>query len=184
MVRRRWPILAIVLGLLLAGYGGLRLAQRGQGPSGAQSTNDLPAPIGIISPHPAASPTPAGYRVKVDELKIDLPVVLGDGKVPPLFVAAEEPGMKKPGQGGRSMLYAHARSGMFGPLRNARVGQHVEVTTADGRVLKYAISQVLLKVPANQLSWLEQVNHEQLLLETCTTYNPNDPRIIIVAEPA
>ena len=181
MVRRYWPTFAVLFGLVLVGYGALRLADRQQA---ATPLTQLPAPIGIISPHPAVSPTPAGYRVKVDELKIDLPVVQGDGKVPPLFLAAEEPGMKKPGEGGRSMLYAHARKGMFGNLYQARVGEHVEVTTASGKVLKYLVTQVNLRVRHDDLSWLKQVDHEQLLLETCTTYNPNDPRIIVVAEPA
>lgn len=181
MVRRYWPTFAVLVGLALMGYGALRLADRQQA---ATPLTQLPAPISIISPHPAVSPSPAGYRVKLDELKIDLPVVQGDGNVPPLFMAAEEPGMKKPGEGGRSMLYAHARKGMFGPLYQAQVGDHVEVSTTDGRVLKYLVTEVNLRVRATDLSWLKQVNHEQLLLETCTTYNPNDPRIIVVAEPA
>jgi LPXTG-site transpeptidase (sortase) family protein len=181
VVRRYWPTFAVLIGLALVGYGALRLADRQQ----AQvPETQLPAPITIISPQPAVRPSPAGYRVRVDELKIDLPVVQGDGKVPPLLMAAEEPGMKKPGEGGRSMLYAHARKGMFGSLYQARVGEHVEVTTTDGRVIKYLVTQVNLGVRATDLSWLKQVDHEQLLLETCTTYNPNDPRIIVVAEPA
>jgi hypothetical protein len=37
---------------------------------------------------------------------------------------------------------------------------------------------------STDLKWLQPAQGEELILETCTTYNDNDPRIIAVAEPA
>ena len=179
MVRRYWPAAVIAVGLLLIAYGGFLYL----GKSPARARTSLPAPIQIISPLPYVSPSPGANRIKIDELHVDLPVVPGDGHNAPLFMAAVVPTLKWPGEGGRSMVYAHARDGMFGPLFHAAVGQHVEWTQTDGTVLHYIAKQVFLRWPATDTVWLQPADHEQMILETCTTYNANDPRIIVVTEP-
>jgi LPXTG-site transpeptidase (sortase) family protein len=184
MVRRAWPAAAIVLGLLLVAVGAFNLLPR-KAPPEPDNTSALPAPIGIISPLPGATPEAAGraWRVKVPELGIDLPVVAGDGHTAPLYKAVEEPNMKLPGEGGRSLIYAHARAGMFDPLFNAKVGQHVEIDRPGAPPLHYTIRTYTRKWPAKDLSILGPADHEELVLLTCTTYNPNDPRIVVVARP-
>jgi LPXTG-site transpeptidase (sortase) family protein len=183
-----------VLALLAVLAGGLVIwtnAHRGSAPP-KRSIAREPQPI--ISPDfgpglaaPSAAPgavTHEGLRIRVPELKIDLPIVEGDGYDAPLYKAAHYPGMPWPGEGGRSMIYAHARPGMFGPLFGAQVGEHVEIAGEDGRTRRYVIREYYPRWPITDLKWLQPGDHEQLVLVTCTTYNYNDPRIVAVAEPA
>src|SRR5438445_356089 len=98
MTRRRLAIIAVVVGLLLLLLGILLWWIWGHNKPRAK----LPDPQSIISgPFPSPSPGGPQYRVKVDELSIDLPVVEGDGWNVALYVAAHYPGMKEPGEGGR-----------------------------------------------------------------------------------
>jgi LPXTG-site transpeptidase (sortase) family protein len=119
----------------------------------------------------------------VPQLGIDLPVVAGDGYNAPLYKAATYPSLKLPGQGGRSMLYGHARPGMFAPLFNAAVGQDVDVAYPDGRVLRYRITEFYPRWPIADTKWLQPATGEELILLTCTTYEYNDPRVVAVARP-
>ena len=192
-MRRGLSAVAIGLGLLLAAAGALIVFSTPAPRAPLISTLPSASPVAIIDrlPAPSDAPVPvnpsgtAATRVRLPELGIDLAVVPGDGVNAPLYRAAEYPSpMKQPGQGGRSMIYAHARPGMFGPLLNGKVGQHVDVTLADGRQLHYVVRQYYSHWPVTDLSWFSQAGHEQLILVTCTTYDPNDPRIVAVAEPA
>lgn len=158
---------------------------------------DLPGSDPDQSPTPASAPEPVFHltvddsraRVKIPQLGIDLPLIRGDGTHVPLYKAAIHPALSPPGDGLRSMIYAHAQNGMFGPLLAAAqsgtggVGDTVEVDRADGKVLHYVIRQFYPRWPINDTRWLQPVNHEELILVTCTTYNLSDPRVVAVAEP-
>ena len=185
MVRRAWPVASIALGfatLFLTGF--MSLTQ-----GSAQPRPAPPATARIIdgdwfqSPPPAPSDLHQGFRVQVPSLGIDLAIVEGDGVTAPLNLAAHYPGMKWPGEGGRSLIYAHGRVGMFGPLFRAHAGQEVVVPRQDAPPLKYVITSVDDKWPATDLSVLQPTGHEEMVLLTCTTYNPSDPRIVVFAEP-
>ncbi|MDQ6748173.1 MAG: sortase, partial [Candidatus Dormibacteraeota bacterium] len=144
------------MGAVLVVIGGVNLVPRRAAPE-PDNTHALPAPVTIISPLPGASPEPAStaWRVKVPELGIDLPIVAGDGHSAPLYKAVEEPNMKLPGQGGRSLIYAHARPGMFDHLFNAKVGQQIEVDRPGAPPLHYKIKSYTRAWPANDASILE-----------------------------
>lgn len=178
ITRRRAALAVILVGIILVAIG-LLLWLRSKPSSPPSSTKPIISSGGFPSP-PTGS---TSLRVKVLELGIDLPVVSGDGWTVGLFEAASYPGMKLPGQGGKSLLYAHARPGMFGPLFNARVGEHVEVDRPGQPPLQYTIQQYFGHWPANDTRILDSASHEQLVLLTCTTYNANDPRIVAIAEP-
>jgi LPXTG-site transpeptidase (sortase) family protein len=192
MVRER-RLLAIgallVLTLLLIGAG---VWASGQHPRETRPRALEPQPI--ISPDsyltfagvPNAAPTSPGHeglRIKLPELSIDLPIVDGDGFNAPLNKAAHYPGLAWPGEGGRTVVYAHARPGMFGPLFKARVGQEVQIWGPNGEARRYAIREYYPRWPISDVRWLQKSDHEELVLITCTTYNYNDPRIVAVAEP-
>jgi LPXTG-site transpeptidase (sortase) family protein len=184
---------AVAAGLVLLSVGGYAVL------GAAYHRAFLPAPsartpapiIGALPtappvPPPEPSPTPVsheGLRVKVPEIGIDLPIVEGDGYNAPLYRAAHYPGTPWPGEGGRSVIYAHARVGMFGPLFGARVGERIEITRQDGSVRTYIIRQYFPHWSVTDLSWLRPGDHEEVVLITCTTYNYDDPRIIAVGEP-
>lgn len=177
--RRRVAIALIVLAVLLVAAGVFLWLNRPK-PSAPKATVPLVDPN--LFPTPAGET--AGYRVKMPEIGIDLPVVHGDGWSVALYQAALYPGMKEPGQGGRSLLYAHAQTGMFGPLLgHGAVGQKVDVQRDNAATLHYKIQQYLPKWPSSDTSILQPVTHEELVLLTCTTYNANDPRVVAIAEP-
>ena len=137
----------------------------------------VPQPVMFESPH-------SGLRVQVPALGIDLAIVEGDGQDPSLNLAAHYPGMKWPGEGGRSFLYAHARPGMFGPLLGARpVGAEVDVTEPGGAILRYVISSYTDSWPVTDTSILSPSDHEELVLYTCTSWTYEDPKIVAIAIP-
>ena len=141
-------------------------------PSASQSRSSAPASASLgpalsSEPQPSpgesssapASPGASGAvvtRVVIPALKIDLPVVSGNGRFPLCDVAQYlTPGQApfrpvQPGQPGTTYLYAHARVGMFLPLLSASqvdngagmIGYSVLVYTSDSHVYWYSISVV------------------------------------------
>jgi LPXTG-site transpeptidase (sortase) family protein len=181
---RLWALVGMVLGLLLV-VGGFfeRASQHSATPA---TTTATPTPLFDTSVIPAPSNPvipPEGLRIRVVDLGIDLPIVAGDGWDAPFYKAATYPGLGLPGSGVRSVIYAHARAGMFGPLFNGKVGERVEIDRPDGASLQYAITEFYRSWPATDVRWLQPLAQEQLVLVTCTTYNPNDPRIVAIASP-
>ena len=194
MNTRRVAPLAAIAALLILGLAGGFLTYRGllhQAPAAAHKQLktvpiiDAPAPSPSVAAAPQQSPPVAteGLRVKVPALGIDLEIIQGDGVNAPLYKAAHYPTLPWPGQGGRSLIYAHARPGMFGPLFGGRVGQEVDIAEPNGTVLRYTIDKYYPSWPVTNLSILNNVSHEELVLLTCTSWNPSDPRIVAVAEP-
>jgi len=190
MLRRRWPLLLLGLGVLLVLLGAIALRPGARGPAAGHPgpPRAVPSTQAIISDYPSPSPVadvapPDGMRIRLPELGVDLPVVTGDGYNAPLYKAATYPGLKLPGQGGRSIIYAHAQAGMFAPLFNAHTGQEISVAYPDGRNLKYRIRVYNSRWPITDTSVLQPKDGEELVLITCTTYNYNDPRIVVIAEP-
>ena len=192
MVRRVAGYTGAVAGLLLIAFGAFLLVRHQVQP---QAHRPLPSPSAIVSDAPFASATPSpgpaspaprshdGMRVRVPALGIDLGIVEGDGWNAPYNLAARYPSLAWPGDGGRSMIYAHAQPGMFEALFKAAVGQKVEISRPGAPVLRYTIVEYYPRWPSSDPKWLQPLSQEELILETCTTYNPNDPRIIAVAHP-
>ncbi len=136
------------------------------------------------------TPIPLGYRIQIQRLGIDLPIAEGDvtrdidlQKTPEGF-AFHLPGTSIPGLGGNTYLYAHARTGMFLSLWNARPGDQVVISTPDLRALRYVISEVHPRVPPGDVSWVQPTDRERLTLQTSTGPKPTDPRFIVIAVPA
>ncbi len=151
---------------------------RGSDTATPTATRDPRAPIAL------------GYRIQIPRLGIDLPVAEGDivrdieqQKTPENF-AFHFPGSAIPGQGSNTYLYAHARTGMFLTLWNARPGDEVFISTPDLKLLKYVILEVHPRVAHDDLSWVEPTASERLTMQTSTGPNPNDPRYVAVAVPA
>jgi LPXTG-site transpeptidase (sortase) family protein len=187
----RTRAIAVAAGLLV-GAAGFALTSTAHHRAGApRVAARTPAAVISVSPPPPPPtplPTPtvdhSGLRIKVTEVGIDLPIVEGDGYNAPLYKAVQYPGTSWPGEGGRSVIYAHARTGMFGPLFGAAVGMHIEITGPGGVVQRYVVTQYFPRWPVTDLRWLRPGDHEEIVLTTCTTYNYNDPRIVVVGEPA
>lgn len=138
---------------------------------------------------PGARAIPDGYRVQVPRLRIDLPIKEGDfardidNQQTPEHAAFHLPGTRIPGEGSNSYIYAHARTGMFLSLWDARVGDDVIVAAPDGTQLGYVVSEVHPRIPYTEVKWAEPTPSERLTLQTSTGPNPQDPRFVVVAVP-
>lgn len=148
------------------------------------------APSVSPTPIPTIGPIPDGYRIQIPRLQIDLPIAEGDlvrdtvDQQTPENFAFHFPGTAFPGTFGNSYIYAHARTGMFLSLWNARVGDQVTVKTPDGAELKFVVTEVHPRVPPTETSWIQPAGDERLTLQTSTGPNRGDPRFVVVAAPA
>jgi LPXTG-site transpeptidase (sortase) family protein len=189
--RRAALAIAIILALAVGGFivtvdhpwthGAAEVATRQ--PAQIIDPRDFPssAPV-LTSPTPLAD-SHVGMRIQLPQLGINLPIVEGDGFNAPLYEAAHYPGTAWPGEDARSVIYAHARVGMFGPLFGAKVGDQVVIDRPDGPPLDYVIKQYYPSWPITDTSILQPLDQPEIVLITCTTYNYNDPRIVAVAFP-
>jgi sortase (surface protein transpeptidase) len=153
-------------------------------------TVTLDASPATVAPSPTATPPiPAGYRIKVARLAIDLPIAEGDvdrdtvQQQTPENFAFHLPGTAIPGDQSNSYIYAHARTGMFLKLWNAREGDEVTIITPDARELHYVVSEVHPRVDPSDVSWAARTSSERLTLQTSTGPNPGDPRFVVIALP-
>jgi LPXTG-site transpeptidase (sortase) family protein len=149
------------------------------------------ATASVSGPPTATAPPriPAGYRVQIPRLAIDLPIEEGDIQrdtvvhdTPESF-AFHLPGTAIPASGSNCYLYAHARRGMFLSLWNAKEGDEVFISTPDGRALRYLVREVHPRVPPDDVSWIQPTPSERLTLQTSTGPNQTDPRFVVVATP-
>jgi len=196
-MRRALPV---TTGLLLVIVGlGLWLGMSGPGPAAVAVPSlvaSSPSPA-VSAPGSSASPTrdprspiPDGYRVQIPRLAIDLPIAEGDivrdidqQKTPENY-AFHLTGTAIPGRGSNSYFYAHARTGMFLTLWNARVGDEIFISTPDRKALKYVVSEVHPAVIPTDVSWAQPTPTDRLTLQTSTGPNATDPRFVVVALPA
>jgi hypothetical protein len=90
-------------------------------------------------------------RISISRFGIDLPVVHEPaGRYPWCNVAMYLDALSQPGEAGPTMIYAHARTGMFLPLLTASksrngagmVGMIVNVWTSDSRLYTYQVTAV------------------------------------------
>jgi hypothetical protein len=192
----------VLAGVLLLAVGIALVAGTGLPRGGSVAPIALPSPSAsatpaatgsagstIVSPAPTIGPIPDGYRIGLPRLGIDLPIAEGDierdvvvQKTPENF-AFHFPGTAIPGTVGNSYIYAHARTGMFLSLWNARVGDQVSITTPAGVEVKFVVTEVHPKVPPADTSWLQPSADERLTLQTSTGPNRDDPRFVVIAAP-
>jgi LPXTG-site transpeptidase (sortase) family protein len=145
-------------------------------------------PIGTdaVSPGPETSAVPGirAQRIQIQGLGIDLRIVDGDGIDAPVGKAAHYPGSGWPDGGTNIYVYAHARTGMFLSLWDAKVGEKVVLTLVDGTQRTYVVDEVLPKVPWDARQYLAPTATEQLTLQTSTSNYPTAPRFVVIAHPS
>ncbi len=126
----------------------------------APSDTALPSPSAgpTASPQPTATPfkgRAVATRIVIADLRIDLPIVKSPpaGAYPYCNVAMYfgKP-LGQPGESRATYIFAHARTGMFGPIYeltmvrrtpNKMVGMLVQVYTSDSKLHTYRIVRVL-----------------------------------------
>lgn len=93
--------------------------------------------------------------------------------------AAWGTGSAIPGENGNQVIFAHARKGLFLPLRNVRVGDTIYILTQD-KYFEYKVDQ-LKEVYPNQVEVISPTENETLTLYTCSGFG-DSKRLIVVAK--
>lgn len=155
---------------------------------GASAPSSTPtSPVVPIATAATPSPRPQGIvarRIRIPRLQIDLRIIEGDGVDAPMNKAAHYPGSAWPGDGSNTYIYAHAQTGMFLTLWDAKVGDEIFLDLVDGTSRRYLVSEVRPRVRWNAMEYLDPTPTEQLTLQTSTSYTATAPRFIVIAEPA
>jgi len=130
---------------------------------------------------------PVVTRVVISALRTDLPVVRQSSGFPYCNVAMYMTALSQPGEPGVTMLYAHARTGMFLPLllrsqiQNGAslIGMYVRVYTSNQKLYLYRISAVrrhVTSVSSAFGTWTPQ-----LWLQTSEGYYSTSRKLVVVA---
>lgn len=122
-------------------------------------------------------------RILIPALSIDLPVkeakvVNGYWEV---FAdsAAFGLGSAYPDEIGNQVIFAHAREGLFLPLRKVKIGQNIMVLTRD-KWYSYKIKEIKEVLP-NQTDVIAPTKETILTLYTCSGFSDNK-RFIVISE--
>jgi LPXTG-site transpeptidase (sortase) family protein len=164
-----------------------------QSPAATQAASASPSFGGVASAAPGSSPPTANstprasgviaVRIAVPRIGIDLSIVEGDGMSAPMGRAAHFPGTAWPDAGSNTYLYGHAQEGMFLPLWQIQPGDQIDLTLVNGKKRCFAVNQIIAKAAWNDTSLLLPTDHEQLTLQTSTSYTPTAPRFVVIALP-
>jgi len=122
-------------------------------------------------------------RVVIPDAGIDLPVkraeiIRGYWEVFP-DTAAWGSGSGYPGEAGNQVVFAHAREGLFLPLKEVELNDKVYIFTKDGW-FDYKVTEIKDVYP-NQIQVVAPTNDETLTLYTCTGYQ-DSKRLIVIAK--
>ena len=131
---------------------------------------------------------PVATRIAIPSLGIDLPIVKPGGGYPLCNVAMYIQELSQPREAGVTLLYAHARKGMFLPLldRSQRnngaslIGSTVRVWTSNDLVYTYQITRVRRHVTS--LDGVFDIGPEQLWIQTSEGPRGTVAKLIVVAK--
>lgn len=127
-------------------------------------------------------------RIAIPALKIDLPVVKPGAGYPLCNVAMYIQELSQPREAGVSLIYAHARKGMFLPLLErsrvnngaSLIGATVKVWTSNNLVSTYRITRVRRHV--SSLTGVFDIGPEQLWIQTSEGPRGTVGKLIVVAK--
>jgi hypothetical protein len=131
---------------------------------------------------------PVATRIVIGSLGIDLPIIRGPKGYPPCRVAMYIRELHQPREPGVTLIYAHARRGMFLPLLTrsrinngaSLIGRRVRVYTSDSKVSTYQIVSVRRHVRSIQSAF--GVTSERLWIYTSEGPNSSYPKLIVTAK--
>ncbi len=132
---------------------------------------------------------PVATRVVVGGLGIDLPVIRGPRTGLPCNVAMYGRELAQPGEYGVTLLYAHARSGMFLPLLKASrvdngaslIGRTVRVYTSSSKYYTYRITDVRRRQTSIQAAFGVSTS-KVLWLQTSEGPYTTSTKLVVVAK--
>lgn len=122
-------------------------------------------------------------RIVIADLSIDLPVkearvIKGYWEVFP-DVAGFGLGSAYPDEQGNQVIFAHARPGLFLPLKDTKIGQKIVVFTKD-KWYSYTVSDIK-EVNPNQIEVIAPTQDATLTLYTCSGF-ADSKRLIVTAK--
>jgi hypothetical protein len=131
---------------------------------------------------------PVATRIVIGSLGIDLPIIRGPKGYPPCRVAMYIRELNQPREPGVTLIYAHARTGMFLPLLTrsrinngaSLIGRRVKVYTSDSKVSTYQIVSVRRHVKSIQSAF--GVTSERLWIYTSEGPNSTYPKLVVTAK--
>lgn len=85
-----------------------------------------------------------------------------------------------PGESGNVVIFAHAREGLFLPLKEIKTGDLVYLLTS-GSYLSYKVKNIKEVLP-NQTEVISPTLNQTLTLYTCSGFLDKE-RLIVIAEP-
>jgi LPXTG-site transpeptidase (sortase) family protein len=123
-------------------------------------------------------------RIIIPQLQIDLEVLKSD-IVNGYWEVYEDSaswgvGSGYPGEKGNQVIFAHARDGLFLPLRSIKVGTSVYVFT-DSTWHKYEVNEIK-EVSPSQVEVIAPTEDETLTIYTCSGF-ADSKRLIVTAKP-
>jgi hypothetical protein len=131
---------------------------------------------------------PVATRIAIPGLDIDLPVIRPGSGYPPCNVAMYIKELSQPREAGVTLIYAHARTGMFLPLLErsrinngaSLIGATVKVWTSNDLVSTYQITRVRRHVTS--LDGVFGIGQEQLWIQTSEGPRGTVGKLIVVAK--
>ncbi len=127
-------------------------------------------------------------RIAIPGLEVDLPIMKPPRGYPPCNVAMYIQELSQPREAGVTLIYAHARKGMFLPLLErsrinngaSLIGATVKVWTSNDLVSTYRITRVRRHVTS--LDGVFGIGPEQLWLQTSEGPRGTAAKLIVVAK--
>ena len=123
-------------------------------------------------------------RIVIPSLSVDIPII--EARVVDGFwelsetTASHGVGSANPGEVGNTVIFAHAREGLFGPLRNLKNDATVYVFSKD-RWYRYQVTETKLVDPG-AVEVIAPTDDETLTLYTCSGFL-DTKRLIVTAKP-
>ncbi|NMC12701.1 MAG: sortase [Chloroflexi bacterium] len=134
-----------------------------------------------VLPMPTSSPEQA-IRIQIPSIRVDAPVVQGDGWEQLKKGVGQHAGTPNPGQKGNVVLAAHNDifGEIFRDLDKLKKGDQVIVFT-NQRSYTYVVSRVEIVEPTS-VEAMAQTSQPLLTLVSCYPYMVDDQRIVVVAQ--
>jgi LPXTG-site transpeptidase (sortase) family protein len=195
--KRKFPIkwflsiILIAIGVLLIGFPYINAALPSviftNTPTIQHSNNPISS-FGTISIDPTllsnTNPSEIPLRIVIPSVNIDLPIteanVINGSWELSETKASHGIGSSYPGQKGNTVIFAHARDGLFLPLRKSKVNDIVYVLT-NNTWHRYEIVK-LHEVTPDTIEVIQPTIDETLTLFTCSGF-ADSKRLIVIARP-
>jgi len=118
-------------------------------------------------------------RISVDTKVVEAPIENGYWEVAP-DAANHGQGSAYPGETGNTVLFAHARLGLFANLKKIQLHDLISIYTTDGQFV-YQVEDISSVTP-DRLDVIAPSSDERLTLFTCSG-NFDEKRLVVVAKP-